>query len=52
MKSWTWGLLSGLSALAVGCEQAVEPAVKADPANPTSVVSAESGLETATFALG
>jgi len=46
MRFWPWGLLSGASALLVGCDQpARAPLPPIDAAVP-------SVLETATFALG
>jgi hypothetical protein len=56
MRTWTWGLLSGLSALFAGCEPR-ESAPVSEPTAPSATHPASSAaptaaVETATFALG
>ncbi len=55
MRSWTWSVLSGMSALLIGCDQTTQlpeaPEAKATPS--TSAGSTGSAVtQTATFALG
>lgn len=52
MRSWTWSVLSGVSALLAGCDQATTPAEAPEAAAPPATSAGPAVTETATFALG